>query len=372
MNDSTQRYLARRAPETRQEEIIFTRLHGGAIMDELTVRADATLLEALAVIDRGAKAIALVCDGQARVIGTVTDGDVRRALLGGAAIGSRCLPDIIQRNFVWVPAEAGRAEVLDLMRARLIEQIPVLDERGRLCGMHTLQTLIAPTPRQNTTVILAGGQGVRLRPLTQELPKPMLPVAGRPILERLILHLMGCGLFRFYLAVHYMADVIEGYFGDGSRFGCSIEYLREEQPLGTGGALSLLPQGELPVLVMNGDLVTQLDADALLSYHDRHGFWATFGVRPYSVEIPFGVARVVEGRLVDLQEKPTEQMLINAGAYVLSPQALQLVPRGRPFPITDLFAQLLQDGHAVGAHLIEEEWADIGRHEELRRARGHV
>jgi NDP-sugar pyrophosphorylase family protein len=198
-------------------------------------------------------------------------------------------------------------------------------------------------------------------------------VAGRPILERLIMHLMGHGVTDFYLSVNYLAHVIEDYFGDGRRLGCRITYLRETQPLGTGGPLSLLPSPPVaPLLVMNGDLVTQCNVDRMLQFHDEGRYLATFGVRAYSHTIPFGVARVDGDRLVEVREKPTTEMLINAGIYVLSPEAVAMVPAGESYPITDLFGRLLSEGRPVGAHVIEDDWIDVGRHEELKRARGEL
>ena len=337
---------------------------------QLTIEADATLIAALRVIDDGGASIAFVVDDVGRVIGSVTDGDVRRALLGGASLDERCLTRTMRREFVSVTAGTGRAEVLDLMRARQVEQIPILDAEGRLCGLHTVQELIAPARRRNAAMILAGGLGTRLHPLTETIPKPMIRVAGRPILERLVLHLMSHGIRRFFLSVNYLAHVIEEHFGDGTHFGCTIEYLREAKPLGTGGPLSLLPELEDPVLVVNGDLVTQCDVGHMLTFHEANDYVATFGLRPYSVAIPFGVATVRGDRLVGLREKPTERMLINAGIYVLSHCAVAMVPKDVEYPITDLFSRLVAEGRPVGAHVVQDDWLDVGQHDELRRARG--
>ncbi len=340
-------------------------------LSRLTIGADATILEALRRIDEGSEAILFVRDEPGRVIGALTDGDLRRAILRGAALESRSLRDAMRRDFVWVQPQTGRAEVLDLMRARQIGQVPILDDRGRLCGLHTVRQMISVAERPNRALLLAGGRGTRLHPITSTLPKPMVTVAGRPILERLVLHLMSCGIRRFSLSVHYLAHVIEEHFGDGSRFGCQIEYLKETEPLGTGGPLSLLqPPPTIPLLVLNGDLVTQCDVGRLLDFHSDGGYAATLGVRPFAVEVPYGVA-VVEGeRLVGLREKPTERMLINAGVYVLSPEALALAPVRQEYPITELFERCLQEDLPVGAHFLQEDWLDVGRPDELRRARG--
>lgn len=336
----------------------------------LTVGQEATILEALEAIDAGGEAITFVVDGSGRVIGCLTDGDIRRAILRGTSLDDRVLPRVMRRDFTSATLQDGRAEVLDLMRARHIERIPVLGTDGRLIGLHTMRQLISNEERPNRAVILAGGKGTRLHPITEQVPKPMVTVAGRPILERLILHLVSCGLSRFSISVNYLGHVIEEYFGDGSRLGCEIDYLREAEPLGTGGPLALLPPQTLPVVVLNGDLVTQYDVGDLLDFHEHGGYAATMGVRSYTIEVPFGVAEVEGGRLRSLREKPSERALINAGIYVLSPGALARVPAGREYPITELFESLLAGEQPVGARLVEAEWLDVGRHDELRRARG--
>ena len=230
-----------------------------------------TLRDAMATLDRGARQIALAVDADGRLVGVVTDGDLRRALLGGAALGDPLGPRL-NREFVNVTPGEGRPEVLDLMRARHVSAVPVVDGEHRPVGLHLLQEFVAPVERPNWAVIMAGGQGIRLRPLTESLPKPMLKVAGRPILERLILHLVGSGIRRVFISVNYLGHVIEDHFGDGSDFGCRIEYLREAEPLGTAGSLSLLPTPTDPVLVMNGDLVTSADVGHLLDFHEAGGF----------------------------------------------------------------------------------------------------
>lgn len=344
-----------------------------AELAKLTVRADATLLEALKVIDAGAESIAFVCDGDERVIGSLSDGDIRRALIGGASLDSCCIGTVMRQDFASATTAMGRAAVLDIMRARDIGQLPVLDAERRLIGLHTIGEIISGRPRENWALILAGGRGTRLAPFTESVPKPMLRVAGRPILERLVLHLMSHGIQRIFLSVSYLANIVEDHFGDGSRFGCSIEYLRESKPLGTGGPVGLLrPKPEHPVLVMNGDLVTECDIGRLIDFHESGGYGATFAVRPHSVQIPFGVAEVDGNRLVAIREKPTHRMLINAGMYVLSPEVISMVRQDVELPITDLFISCIDAGIPVGAHEVEQEWADIGRHDDLSRARGEV
>jgi dTDP-glucose pyrophosphorylase len=348
------------------------RIATGDKLARLRLDPDATLIEAMRTIDAGGCGIAIACDESGGAIGTLTDGDIRRAVLGGSTLDHRSVRDAMQPDFTWVGPDAGRAEVIDMMRARTISQVPVLDEEGRLVGLHLLQELIGATDRENWAVILAGGRGTRLRPLTDTVPKPMLRVAGRPILERIVLHLVGAGFQRIFLSVNHLAHVIEDHFQDGAKFGCQIDYLREQQPLGTGGPLSLLPKRpEHPLVLMNGDLVTQADIGELLDFHTEGGYAATVGVRPYSVQVPYGVVDTEGDRLVRIREKPTERLLINAGIYVIGPDSLPMVPDDRAFPITELVHRCLEGGLPVGVHPIEDEWTDVGLPTELNKARGH-
>ncbi len=344
----------------------------GSEVSRLVIETSAILRDALRALDAGAEAIVFVCEPETRrVVGAITDGDLRRALLRNADLDSTPVTEVMQRNFSSVSSTTGRAEVLDLMRARRIGQLPILDAEGRLCGLHTIGRMVTSRPRTNAAILLAGGRGTRLAPLTNLVPKPMVTVAGRPILERLLLHLMSAGIYRFYFSVNYLSHMIEEHFGDGSRFGCRITYLHESEPLGTGGPLSLLtPVPDEPVLVLNGDLVTQCDVGSMIDFHDRGRFVATMGLRHYSVEVPFGAATVSGDRLIALQEKPVDRKLINTGIYVLSPEAIRMVPHGETFPITSLFDTCLAMDRPVGAYMIDEEWLDIGRPEELVRARG--
>ena len=337
----------------------------------LTISPEDSLLRAMEVIDRGGIEVAFVVDAKQHVVGTLTDGDIRRAILRGTALDAPSVGKAMRKNFTSVGRAATRAEVLDMMRARNISQVPVLDDARRLAGLHLLQELLGASEKENAVVIMAGGQGVRLRPLTEHVPKPMLTVAGRPILERIVLHLVGYGIREIYLSINYLGHVIEDHFGDGSAFGCRIRYLREKKPLGTGGPLALLPKiADAPVLVMNGDLVTQANIDRILEFHTEGAYVATACLRPYQVEVPFGVAEVRGTELVAFREKPTEQMLINAGIYVLSKRALAMVPKNAPFPITGVFDRCLAKKLRVGAHVLDGDWMDVGRHDELRKARG--
>ena len=336
------------------------------------VRDGASIVDAMQSLEESMSQIVLVVDEFDRLEGVLTDGDIRRALLAGAALDSP-VGHHINRDCLTVPEGTGRADVLELMQARQIAQIPVVGSDRRIVGLHLLHEMLAIVERPNAAVIMAGGRGSRLSPLTEAVPKPMLPVAGRPILERIVLHLVGSGIRHIYLSVNYLGEVIEAHFGDGRRFGCTIEYVREVEPLGTGGSLSLLPGGanrpSHPFLVMNGDLVTQADVGRMIDFHESGRHTATMAVRHYYHQIPYGCVEVDGDRLVAFVEKPTTTRLVNAGIYVLNPSCLELLTPGEALTMPDLVARVQQGGGVARVFEIDEEWIDVGRHDELDRAR---
>jgi dTDP-glucose pyrophosphorylase len=339
-------------------------------LENACVAGTATLREALEAIDRSGYEMALILADDGRLVGILTDGNARRAILAGASLQDSVEP-LMQRFYTAVGTQATRAEVLDLMRARGFHQIPILDDSGRLVGLHLLREMIGAVARSNWAVVMAGGRGERLRPLTDCTPKPMVRVAGRPILERIILHLVGFGIQRIFLAVNYKADAICGHFKDGFAFGCQIDYLREEKPLGTGGALSLLPEKPVdPLLVLNGDLLTQWDIARMLAFHTVGGHKATVGVHEYIHRVPFGVTVLNGDRIVAMREKPTESWQANAGIYVLDPSLLARIPKDISFPLPSLMEGCIARGESVGAFRIAEDWIDIGEQATLKLARG--
>ena len=342
----------------------------------MTCPSSSTIREAMETIGRGAGQVALLLDPEDRFEALVSDGDIRRALLAGARLDDPVLPHAVRAPLVVSPAES-RSSVLEIMMARRVSQVPVLDDDRRIMGVHLLSELLTSSPRRNVALVLAGGKGTRLHPLTVNVPKPMIRVAGRPILERLILHLAGHGISEIVLSIGYLGEQIEEFFGDGSHYGCRIDYLREEptRPLGTGGPLRLLAdQREVtqPVLVLNGDLVTHFDLSKMLDAHDRHGREATVAVRSYTHQIPFGV--IVEdedGGVAAIDEKPIISRPVSAGIYVISPSLIDSIPRDCEFPITDLLTQACERRQLMSWELLGD-WTDVGRHEDLSLARGVV
>lgn len=337
-------------------------------MQELRVSPNDTIIHSLKIIDAGAEQIAIVVDEEDRLLGIVTDGDIRRALISGCAMDSS-LDGYYTKEFMSVGVNYSREAALALMAANRIEHLPVVDEQGRLQGLHLLSELVVKDERPNWAVIMAGGRGSRLGKLTETTPKPMIKVAGRPILERIVLQLVGAGIRNIYLSVNYLSHLIESHFGDGSDFGCQIQYLREREPLGSGGALSQLPSVPTdPVIVMNGDLVTEFSLRGLLRTHERREASMTVGVRKYSHRVPFGCI-FEEGNLVtELREKPVLEELINTGIYAISPELIECVPN-EFFPITALIEEALERKEKVACFHIDE-WIDVGQPQQLAQARG--
>ncbi len=334
------------------------------------VSREGTLRSALISLDRGALGIALVISPDGVLEGVLTDGDVRRALLAGATLDHGLRP-FFRKEFVAVDDSTARDKVLELMQSRQIEQVPIVDATGKVTGLHTLHTILRRDTLSNWAVVMAGGRGERLRPLTDSIPKPMVRVAGRPILERIVLNLVGFGIKRVFISVNYLRDQIEGFFGDGTNHGCSVEYLREDQPLGTGGALSLLPAPpQHPLVVLNGDVLTQCDIGRMLHFHEQGGYLATVGFQDYLHTVPYGVLELDQHEVRGMREKPSHSWAANAGIYVLDPVVVGRVPERTNLPLPALLEECLDRRERVGAYRITEDWIDVGRPSELRKARG--
>lgn len=338
-------------------------------------RADvgATLRDAVRAIQEFAVSVCLLEDADRRLVATLSDGDVRRAFLAGASLDDAARP-WASTTPATVPSGTERSAVLDLMQALGVPQIPEVDRDGRVVRLHLLREIVGGPVRSNTAVVLAGGRGTRLRPVIGDLPKPMVEVAGRPILERIVLHLVGSGITDVRLAVGHGADVIERHFEGGARFGCRITYLREEQPLGTAGPLRglLTDLSEEPILIMNGDLVVSFSVSGLLSTHRSTAAALTVAVTDYAHEVPYGVLTTEgeDGRVVALSEKPTWMGTVNAGVYAIEPRLITEIPKGRSVPMTELIERCVERGERVTAWRTVGEWHDVGRPDDLARARG--
>lgn len=329
------------------------------------IPANATLQQAIRNLDESALQIALVVSSDGTLLGTLTDGDIRRGLLRGLDLNSS-IDTIIYREPLVVPPQLGRDSVLQLMQANKIHQLPVVDEDRRVVGLHLWDELMVPGQRPNLMVVMAGGQGIRLRPHTEQHPKPLLLVGGKPMLEHIIERARAEGFHRFVLAIHYLGHLIEDYFGDGSRWQVQIDYLREELPLGTAGAIGLLnPRPDIPFLVSNGDVLTDIHYGDLLDFHCRHGAAATMAVRLHEWQHPFGVVRTKGVDIVGFEEKPIARSHINAGVYVLDPGALDTLSAGEHCDMPTLFTRLQERAARTIVYPMHEPWLDVGRVDDL-------
>lgn len=329
----------------------------------------ASIKETLQAIDAGAMQLAAVIDESSRLLGVVSDGDVRRALLRGKDLSSP-VTDIMNVSPVTIGSGQTHQEALRLMRKNHLRHILVVDGEKRLVDILTMQELLQLQTLSNPVVLMAGGLGSRLGALTANCPKPLLKVGGKPILEIILQSFLDCGFNNFFIAVNYRAQMIEEYFGDGTRFDTSIRYLREEKRLGTAGGLALLPERpDQPVLVMNGDILTRCNHRLLLEAHVASGAAATMVVRRHDQQIPYGVVHyTADGRLTGVEEKPILSVSISAGINIVSPEALSYIPKGCFFDIPDLFRALLADNKPVSVYTTSDYWLDIGHEEDYRRA----
>lgn len=337
-------------------------------LHDVMIHGDSSLREALQRIDAGGIQLAIVVDADDKLVGTVSDGDIRRGLLRGLTLESR-VRECTNEKPMSVPAGTDDAEILRILRRSHLHQMPVIDAAGRVVDLKVLDDLIDVPDRPNLVVMMVGGLGERLGSLTRDVPKPMLPVGGRPLLETIIGTLCDQGFRRIRLAVNFRGDVIERHFGDGSRFNCEIEYLRETKRMGTAGALSLLPQvPEHPVLVSNGDLLLRLDYRSLIDHHVASGVEATMAVRDYEYQVPYGVVRTAGDDIVALEEKPLQRCLISGGLYVLSPSAVRRVPPDTFYDMPTLFSNVIQGGGRASVFRIDGYWLDIGRFADYEQA----
>jgi len=331
--------------------------------------ARATIQQAISNLDQVAIKIVLVVNESGVLEGTISDGDIRRGLLKGLDLNSS-IASVIHRNALVVPPEMGRELVMQLMLANKIQQIPVVDEQQHVVGLHLWDEVTKLPTRSNLMVIMAGGMGTRLRPQTENCPKPLLLVSGKPMLEHIIERAKLEGFSHFVLAIHYLGHMIENFFGNGERLGVQIEYLREQSPLGTAGALGLLnPRPNSPFVVTNGDVITDIRYGEMLDFHIRHEAAATMAVRVHEWQHPFGVVHTKGVEIVGFEEKPVARSHINAGVYVLAPAALRVLNANSYCDMPTLFERLQARAKSTIAYPMHEPWLDVGRSDDLAAAR---
>lgn len=338
---------------------------------QVLIKKNSSLKQTIEVIDKAALQIALVADESYRLLGVVTDGDIRRALIKGLSLDTP-IERVMNRNAKTLRDDSSKSQQLALLRRYKVLHLPLVDDDGKVTGLATLRDLYQPEMLCNPVVLLAGGLGSRLRPLTDDCPKPLLEIGGKPILLTIIESLAKAGFNDFYIAVHYLSEQIKAYFGDGEQWDVRIRYIEEKEPLGTAGAIGLLPDdlSDLPILVMNGDILTQVDFQNLMRYHDEQQAYATLCVRQYEYQIPYGVVSLDEHTVTGIREKPVQRCFSSAGIYVLDRGFVADIRQQGRCDIPDLLNQCIDGKRLVCSYPIHEYWLDIGREADFLRAQG--
>ena len=331
-----------------------------------TVRADQTLQAAFNVAAGSGERLAVVLDGEGRVVAAVTDGDIRRAVLRGVALDAP-VGGIVSAAPMLVDVATPDEAVRELLLVHGLRAVAAVDDSGRFAGLRRLADIAPDAAVAPLGVLMVGGRGERLRPLTDKMPKPLLRIGGATIVERLVQSFRRAGVDEVYLTLNYMAEQFEERLGDGSAMGVRLHYVREDEAMDTAGSLSLLPPQSRPLLVSNGDLVTTVDFAAMVDFHRFHGAAVTVAGVEYAATVPYGVLRTADHHLLHIEEKPTSRQLVSGGMYVLSPEVLRYVPRGRPFQMPDLIDAVLHDGLGVTVFPVLERWSDIGSKDEFER-----
>ena len=336
------------------------------------IKPDRPIREALKIIDQASLRIALVVDKKLRLLGVVTDGDIRRGLLNNINL-ENTVSQVMNIYPLTAKIGSSRKDLVNIMIEKQVLAIPLL-ENSIICGLEVLGKQEVFPRHQNPVFIMAGGFGTRLKPLTDNCPKPLLEVGGKPILEILLLRFIKAGFARFYISTHYLPEMIRRYFGDGAKWNVNITYVYEESPLGTGGALGLLPTDmpDLPLIMVNGDVLTNIDFERLIEFHSRHEPTATMCVRDYEYQVPFGVITGNGIEVISMEEKPIQRFFVNAGIYVVSPEMQRSVAKNQNIDMPSLLERFIERQEKVMMFPVHEYWLDIGRMDDYKRAQTDI
>ena len=338
------------------------------IVNDIKLSVNSTIKDALQTINNGGLQVAIVVDENDALVGTVTDGDIRRGLLNGLDLNSS-VSLVVHKSPSVASVGDTKESILKIALAKKLHKIPLVDELGKLVGIEDIEDIIRPVSKTNRVVLMVGGLGTRLRPLTQDTPKPMLKVGNKPILQTIVEKFAEYGFVNITMCVNFNASIIRDYFGDGKEFGVNIDYVLEQKRMGTAGALSLLKERPSePFLVMNGDLLTNVNFEHILNYHALNKATATMCVREYDYEVPYGVVKMNDNKIIEIAEKPVQKFFVSAGIYMLSPEILDLIPQDEFYDMPTLFEKAIAQDKNVISFPIHEYWIDIGRLEEYQKA----
>jgi dTDP-glucose pyrophosphorylase/CBS domain-containing protein len=345
--------------------------HSRERLDSVIAHPGTAIAEAISQLDKAGTGVLLLSVNGTRLAGLLTDGDIRRAILRSTSLDTPCERIATQQPTV-VLAPISATAALQIMNQRDIHQLPVVDSEGNVIDLILRKDIVAEVKSRLSAVIMAGGYGKRLLPLTEHVPKPMLPVGDRPLLERTIERLSRSEIREISLITHYLAESIEKHFGDGRSFGVRLNYVQEKNPLGTAGGLKLMKKPTHPFVVINGDILTGLSFDMMYDFHRKHGAQVTVGVRKYEVKVPYGVVECDDVKVMHLKEKPSLTFFVNAGIYILEPTVFDYIPDGQHFNMTDLIQKLLEQTKPIISFPVMEYWLDIGQHQDYQQAQEDV
>lgn len=336
----------------------------------LLIGPDTKIIETMKIIDKTMRQFAVVVDKNSCLLGTVTDGDIRRGILKGLSLETS-IKEVMNHSPVYEKDGEKIVYYKEIMIRKKLKQLPVVNSEKQLQYVLFSDDLVHTLQKENKVVLMAGGLGTRLHPLTEDIPKPMLKVGNKPILEIIIESFKNFGFKNFILSVNFKKDIIKDYFQDGTHLGVNINYIEETKKLGTAGALSLLMENpKNPFLVMNGDLLTKINYEQLLDFHMETSSIATMCVHEYEYQIPYGVIEIDKHCLVSIKEKPVHKSFVNSGIYVLNPEVLEYVPQDKFYNMPELFKKLIKEQKQVSAFPLREYWLDIGRLDDYKKANG--
>jgi dTDP-glucose pyrophosphorylase len=337
-------------------------------IEDIVVKESTSIIEVLKIIDKSSKQLALVVDDSNKLLGTISDGDIRRALLKKISL-NESVKNIYFKKPTIASINDSREEIINLCKIKKIYQIPIVDNEGSLIGIEVLNELISNEKKLNKVILMVGGLGTRLHPLTEKTPKPMLEVGKKPILLTIVEKFAEYGYTDIVMCVNHKANIIKDYFGDGAKFGVNIEYVLEDKRMGTAGALSLLKEKITePFFVMNGDLLTKVNFEHLHDFHEANDSMGTMCVRDYDFQVPFGVVNIKNTKILSIDEKPLHKFFVNAGIYIFNPEVLQFIPKDQFYDMPTLFNKLIHENLKVVSFPIMEYWIDVGHIDELERA----
>tara|TARA_B100001250_G_scaffold162201_1_gene139343 strand:+ start:29693 stop:30736 length:1044 start_codon:yes stop_codon:yes gene_type:complete len=341
-------------------------------LSRILINPDDTLEEAIQALNSGGMRIVIVIDQNSKLLGIITDGDIRAALLEHKDMQTKAKEFMNSKPYLATEDES-KEFILEKMHEKNILAVPIIDSKGRIKALETIHETIKTPTIENPVILMAGGYGKRLHPLTHETPKPLLKVGSEPILETIIKQLADFGFYNFFISTHYKSKMISDYFKDGSKLNVKIDYIHEKEPMGTAGTLTLLPEefSKLPIILMNGDLATELDFKSLLRNHNESNSSITICVVEYDFQVPYGVIEMKKSKVKNIVEKPTHKFFVNAGIYIINPEVIAEFKDPSYLDMTDLLKDRIEKGNGINIFPLYEKWIDIGRITELNKANNH-